>query len=53
MARRYMIDSILYWAQEYHIDGFRFDLMGLYDVETINAVRAALDTLPGGRDILM
>ena len=35
MARRYMIDSILYWAQEYHIDGFRFDLMGLYDVETI------------------
>ena len=53
MARRYMIDSILYWAQEYHIDGFRFDLMGLYDVETINAVRAALDRLPGGRDILM
>ena len=53
MARRYMIDSILYWAQEYHIDGFRFDLMGLYDVETINAVRAALDALPGGRDILM
>ena len=53
MARRYLIDSILYWAKEYHIDGFRFDLMGLYDVETINAVRAALDTLPGGRDILM
>ena len=53
MARRYMIDSILYWAQEYHIDGFRFDLMGLYDVEAINAVRAALDALPGGRDILM
>ena len=42
MARRYMIDSILYWAQEYHIDGFRFDLMGLYDVETINAVRGAV-----------
>ena len=53
MARRYMIDSILYWAQEYHIDGFRFDLMGLYDVESINAVRAALDSLPGGRDILL
>ena len=53
MARRYLIDSILYWAKEYHIDGFRFDLMGLYDVETINAVRAALDALPGGRDILM
>ena len=53
MARRYMIDSILYWAQEYHIDGFRFDLMGLYDAESINAVRTALDALPGGRDILL
>ena len=53
MARRYLIDSILYWAKEYHIDGFRFDLMGLYDVESINAVRAALDALPGGRDILL
>ena len=53
MARRYLIDSILYWAKEYHIDGFRFDLMGLYDAESINAVRAALDALPGGRDILM
>ena len=53
MARRYLIDSILYWAMEYHIDGFRFDLMGLYDAESINAVRAALDSLPGGRDILL
>ena len=53
MARRYRIDSILYWAKEYHIDGFRFDLMGLYDAESINAVRAALDALPGGRDILL
>ena len=53
MARRYLIDSILYWAREYHIDGFRFDLMGLYDAESINAVRAALDSLPGGRDILL
>ena len=53
MARRYLIDSVLYWAQEYHIDGFRFDLMGLYDVETMNALRAALDDLPGGRDILL
>ncbi len=53
MARRYLIDSILYWAKEYHIDGFRFDLMGLYDVESINAVRTALDSLPGGRDILL
>ncbi|CUN06056.1 Pullulanase precursor [Faecalibacterium prausnitzii] len=53
MARRYLIDSILYWAKEYHIDGFRFDLMGLYDAESINAVRTALDALPGGRDILL
>ena len=53
MARRYLIDSILYWATEYHIDGFRFDLMGLYAAESINAVRAALDSLPGGRDILL
>ena len=53
MARRYLIDSVLYWAREYHIDGFRFDLMGLYDVETMNLLRAELDKLPGGRDILM
>ncbi len=53
MARQYFLDSVLYWAQEYHIDGFRFDLMGLYDVETMNLLRAELDTLPGGRDILM
>ena len=53
MARRYLIDSVLYWAREYHIDGFRFDLMGLYDVETMNLLRAELDKLPSGRDILM
>ncbi len=53
MARRYLIDSVLYWAREYHIDGFRFDLMGLMDVETMNALRSALDELPGGRNILL
>ena len=53
MARKYLIDSVLYWAQEYHIDGFRFDLMGLYDVDTMNELRATLDALPGGRSILM
>ena len=53
MARRYMIDSVLYWAREYHIDGFRFDLMGLFDVDTMNELRSRLDELPGGRDILM
>ena len=53
MAQRYLIDSVLYWAKEYHIDGFRFDLMGLYDVETMNLLRAELDKLPGGEEILM
>lgn len=53
MVRKYIVDSVVYWAKEYHIDGFRFDLMALLDVETMNAVRAALDALPGGREILM
>ena len=53
MFRRYMIDSVCYWAREYHIDGFRFDLMGLHDVETMNQIRRALDGLPNGRHILM
>jgi len=43
MMRKYMIDSVLYWAKEYHLDGFRFDLMGLHDVETMNAIRTALN----------
>ena len=45
MFRKYMIDSITYWASEYHIDGFRFDLMGLHDVTTMNSIRTALDNL--------
>ncbi|MEE3334221.1 MAG: type I pullulanase [Ruminococcus sp.] len=53
MFRKYMVDSVVYWAKEYHIDGFRFDLMGLHDVETMNAIRAALDELEGGEKILM
>ena len=53
MVRKYLVDSCVYWAKEYHIDGFRFDLMALHDVETMNAIRAALDALPGGEDILM
>ena len=36
MVRKYIIDSLCYWVQEYKIDGFRFDLMGLYDKDTIN-----------------
>lgn len=53
MVRKYIVDSVVYWAREYHIDGFRFDLMALEDAGTMNAVRAALDALPGGRDILL
>ena len=53
MVRKYIVDSILYWAQTYHIDGFRFDLMALEDADTMNAIRAALDALPSGQDILL
>ena len=38
MVKKYIVDSVTYWADEYHIDGFRFDLVGLIDTETINAV---------------
>ena len=54
MYRKYMIDSVLYWANEYHIDGFRFDLMGVHDVDTMNQIRAALDTkVKDGKKIIM
>lgn len=53
MAGRYIKSSVLYWQREYHIDGFRFDLMGLHNVELMNEIRDALDALPGGKDILM
>ena len=43
MFRKYMIDSVTYWAKEYHVDGFRFDLMGLHDVTTMNRIRSNLD----------
>lgn len=45
MMRKYIIDSIQYWAEEFQLDGFRFDLMGLHDVETMNAIRAELDRI--------
>ncbi len=43
MMRKYMIESVVYWATEYHVDGFRFDLMGIHDIETMNMIREALD----------
>lgn len=42
MMRKYMIESVCYWAKEYHIDGFRFDLMGVHDIETMNLLSEAL-----------
>ncbi|MBQ2943413.1 MAG: type I pullulanase [Ruminococcus sp.] len=45
MYRKFMIDSCRYWAEEYHVDGFRFDLMGIHDVETMNLIREDLDKI--------
>ncbi len=47
MVGRYILDSVRYWAEEYHIDGFRFDLMGLMDVGLMNRIRAELDAQYG------
>ncbi len=45
MMRKFMVESVCYWAQEYHIDGFRFDLMGVFDLATMRAIREALDKI--------
>ncbi len=45
MFRKFMVDSVTYWASEYHIDGFRFDLMGLHDVDTMQAVEEAVHAI--------
>ena len=45
MMRKFMIESVVYWATEYHVDGFRFDLMGIHDIVTMNAIRTALDKI--------
>ena len=45
MMRQFMIESIKYWINEYHIDGFRFDLMGVHDIETMNEIRKAVDEI--------
>ena len=45
MVRKYIIDSLKFWATEYHLDGFRFDLMGVFDIETMNTIRKELDVI--------
>lgn len=45
MMRKFMIDSVVYWATEYHVDGFRFDLMGVHDMETMKEIRTALNEI--------
>ncbi|MCG6187320.1 type I pullulanase [Maribellus maritimus] len=48
MVRKYIIDSLKYWAQEFHIDGFRFDLMGIYDLDTMNEIQQELKKINQG-----
>ena len=45
MVRKFIVDSVVFWATEYNLDGFRFDLMGLLDIETMNQIRYALDKI--------
>ena len=45
MFRRYMVDSVTYWLEEYHLDGFRFDLMGLHDIDTMQAIETAVHAI--------
>lgn len=53
MCAQYILDSVLYWAEEYHMDGFRFDLMGLLDVPLMNRIREELDRRWGRGEKLM
>ena len=45
MVRKFMVESVKYWVNEYHVDGFRFDLMGIHDLETMRAIRKAVDEI--------
>lgn len=53
MCGKYILESVLYWAKEYHIDGFRFDLMGLLDVALINRIQEALDKEFGEGEVIL
>ena len=53
MVGKYILESVLYWVEEYHIDGFRFDLMGLLDVDLMNQIRKELDARYGKGRIIM
>ena len=45
MVRKFIVDSVKYWATEYNLDGFRFDLMGIHDIQTVNEITAALKAI--------
>ncbi|MBL4951913.1 type I pullulanase [Neobacillus sp. YIM B02564] len=53
MVRKFIVDSVRYWLEEYHIDGFRFDLMGILDIETMNEVKTVCDSISKGGEVLI